>query len=134
MNKIQLFSIITLAIIVIVILFPKHLCAPKQWQCERYKSTKNTIKNITIAIKHFQSDKGYLPKNLDVLTESSEKARVKYIEKVPLDQWANPFIYVIKESRMEFFIYSVGIDGKDEFGKGDDIILENEYSKIKYCN
>lgn len=90
------FSIAILILTMIVILSPKHLCATKKWQCERYKGTINTMKNITTAIKRFNSEKGYFPKNLGILTKPVEKTQIKYLEIIQTDKWANPFRYVVR--------------------------------------
>lgn len=134
MSRVLLFGIAFLVIIVMVILLPKHLCAYKKWQCEQYKSTINTMKDITTAIRRFQSDRGYFPKNLNILTKSFGKTPVKYLDKIKTDSWANPFIYIVKEKGEEFFLYSVGINSVNEFGKGDDIVFDSQHNRSIYCD
>lgn len=47
------------------------------------------------------------------------------------DLWGNPF--VIRDSGTAKLIYSIGMNGVDESGKGDDIALGNIQNKEIYC-
>ncbi|TGN99905.1 hypothetical protein PN36_32030 [Candidatus Thiomargarita nelsonii] len=126
-----LFSIIIL-IIIIVMLFPSDFCGEKKWQCERYKHTINIIKKISTTIRQFQSDRKFFPKYTDIFP--LEKTQIKYPNQIKIDAWGNLFIYVVKEKGEKFLLYSVGKNGIDEFGKGDDILLESEHNKNIYCD
>lgn len=45
----------------------------------------------------------------------------------PLDEWGHPMELEIKESENKIFIKSLGKNGKDDGGGGDDFIMMNEY-------
>ena len=45
----------------------------------------------------------------------------------PLDEWGQPMELEIRESENKIFIKSLGKNGKDEGGGGDDYIMMNEY-------
>ena len=44
-----------------------------------------------------------------------------------LDKWGNPMELEIKESENKIFIKSLGKNGKDDGGGGDDFIMVDEY-------
>jgi hypothetical protein len=92
------------------------------------------MKEVNTTIRLFKSNTGYFPRSLDVLTKTLGKTGIKYLESIKTDRWGNPFTYIIKEKGEEFLLYSIGINSKDEFGKGDDIVFESRHNRGMYCD
>jgi general secretion pathway protein G len=112
------------------IIMPKILDRPEQ---ARRLKAKVQIKNFQSALALFKTDTGRFPttsQNLDALvTDPGLKGWKKggYIEgnKVPLDPWGNPYIYICPGIHGEDYeIESYGKDGEDG-GTGDNADIES---------
>jgi hypothetical protein len=67
---------------------------------------------ICFALEMYQRDNGRYPDNLDALTP-------KYLKSIPQDLFAEkPLIY--KPTADGYLLYSVGVNGVDDGGRGDD--------------
>jgi len=132
--------IIILLTLMVMFVLPKPLCIPKSWLCNAYKRTMKEMESMVEAIYRFQKYEGRFPtthEKLSILTRKtylSEGSPNKYLYNIKNDSWGNPFIYRYEETNSQtFLLYSVGINSKDEFGHGDDIVFNSKHSKHIYC-
>lgn len=87
---------------------------------------------LTEALCKFRRDVGHFPtkqEGLQALIKEPQKVRGwkgPYLDrvKIPLDAWDQKFIYSYppKFGKKEFNLYSVGRNGIDNHGEGDDIL------------
>src|SRR5689334_6832858 len=71
-------------------------------------------------VKVFRDRNGAVPDN-DVGLHALLKTTPPLLEKVPPDVWGNLYVYKQSSSGEGFVVYSVGLNGVDEDGAGDDI-------------
>jgi general secretion pathway protein G len=79
---------------------------------------------IKSAIGNYEVDNGFYPKSLqDLLVQPSNAKNWHgpYLDKIPMDQWNNPYIYYFpgKHNPTAYDLLSAGPDGKE--GTDDDI-------------
>jgi hypothetical protein len=74
-------------------------------------------------IERYRDDHGHLPP----AEAAFETLAGEYIMSVPVDPWRRPYVYRLIEEPPGYRIYSVGIDGVDEYGAGDDVIAGSKY-------
>lgn len=129
----KLFLVLVTLISVPIVLFPKHLCIPKGWQCKQYELAQSEMDKIATFIKQFQLQKGYFPETLSILEKYLERTQKGNLKDLKTDPWANLLLYTV-ENRTHFLLYSVGRNGKNEFGKGDDIIMNTQQNREIYCD
>lgn len=89
------------------------------------------------ALRNYQTDHGTLPPELSAISKPEGKSYFQYTENgkvMPqiLDPWGHPFVYRVRELGsyharpiQRFELYSIGPNGKDEGGSGDDIATGN---------
>jgi len=96
----------------------------------KHKVVITQIKLFEEAISHFRQDTGRFPSKSEGLsalsTQPADTPQWKgpYLPKdVPPDAWGHEYVYLYPPvyGNKEFDLYSVGENGVDEFGKGDDI-------------
>ena len=77
---------------------------------------------MQVALKIYELDAGSYPAALDALTSSSERHPGGFLNsgEVPADGWGRQLRYEL--SAGEFRLWSVGPDGIDQRGRGDDIL------------
>jgi general secretion pathway protein G len=79
---------------------------------------------IKSAIGNYEVDNGFYPKSLQDLIQQPSNAKNwhgPYLDKIPMDQWNNPYIYYFpgKHNPTAYDLLSVGPDGKE--GTDDDL-------------
>jgi len=79
---------------------------------------------IKAAIGNYEVDNGFYPKTLQDLLQQPSNAKNwhgPYLDKPPVDQWNNPYIYYFpgKHNPTSYDLLSAGPDGKE--GTDDDI-------------
>jgi hypothetical protein len=87
----------------------------------RWTSARTDLINLTEAVKLLARERGMLPSDAEGLP-ALVTGEPKYLDKLPNDPWLRPYVYRRIASAPGFEIYSVGQNGKDDFGKGDDIV------------
>ena len=76
----------------------------------------NGAADVAIAVERYRREDGRPPEKLRQLVP-------KFLPQVPIDPFdGQPLRYVVRED--EYIIYSIGRDGKDDGGHGDDSGLE----------
>ncbi len=134
-EKMILYFIISVVILTIAVFVAFFSCMCAHQQCQEYQITVGIGKTIVKTLKDFQTQKGYFPDNLKVvLTDEIQEKRPKILK---MDLWGNLFVYRIKENQNNFLLYSMGANGFDELGQGDDIVINPNnvnLSKQFYCD
>ncbi len=84
--------------------------------------TNETMVGVSIGLVLYQLDHDdALPQTLDELTKSSPNHPKGYLQDTLLvDDWGNSFVYELKGKT--FTLYSIGENGIDEGGEGDDVV------------
>jgi general secretion pathway protein G len=133
------FTLLEIIVVVFILSLLVAIVAPKiigRTDDAKVADAKVQIRNFETALKLFKIDNGFYPETqqgLEALIEKPATGRVpnKYREggyleqnKIPLDPWGNPYIYVSPGIRGDFDIVSLGGDGK-EGGEGPDADIEN---------
>lgn len=132
------FTLIEIMIVMVIIAMLAALVGPRVMGAlgsSKVKATKIQLETLSTTVEAFHLDTGRFPtqaEGLQVLVENPEKAPIKnwrgpYLKKnkVPTDEWGNPFVYEIpSKHKMPFDIYSLGADGKPG-GTGDDADIGN---------
>lgn len=72
------------------------------------------LEELRGAVLRFKTDSGQLPASL-----MQVQAAGYLIRGIPSDPWGNEYVY--RKNANKFTLYSVGIDGVDERGAGDDV-------------
>jgi len=126
------FTLIELMVVVVIlgilatIMMPKILDRPEQ---ARRMKAKVQIRSMQSALALFKTDTGEFPvtqEGLEVLVVNPgiEGWKGSYIEgnKVPLDPWGNPYVYVCPGIHDDYDLQSFGKEGEDGgTGKNADI-------------
>ncbi len=133
-RRFKAFTLIELMIVVVIlgllatVIMPKMLGRPEQ---ARRMKAKVDIRNIETALSLFHADTGRFPttsEGLDALVSDPGVRgynRDAYLEKVPVDPWGNPYIYISPgRNRKDYDLESYGADGEDG-GVEDDADVEN---------
>jgi len=132
------FTLIEIMIVMVIIAMMAALVGPRVMGAlgsSKIKATRIQIETLSASVEAFHLDTGRFPtqqEGLQALVENPENAPIKgwrgpYLRKnkVPVDEWGNPFVYVIPSThKMAFDIYSLGGDGRPG-GNGDDADLGN---------
>lgn len=84
--------------------------------------TIDALVQVSVALTLYQLDHDdAVPATLDVLTKAAANYPKGYLEgSVPTDAWGNALVF--KPNGKEFSLYSIGANGVDEGGEGDDIV------------
>jgi hypothetical protein len=113
-------AIVVVAIVLIDITIPN-----KNIECGRYSATQN---DLNLIANTFFSDKLVIK---DVITQEHLKdLKDKGFENIK-DRWNQTFLF--KKEKNRPILFSIGKNGKDENGLGDDIVYGDYSSKAQYC-
>jgi hypothetical protein len=82
------------------------------------------VENLANGINFFAKQHGSLPTEAQGL-ESLTLGPSKVIDHLPQDPWGRPYVYRRLSAPPGFIVYSVGRNGVDERGAGDDIAAPN---------
>lgn len=133
------FTLLEIIVVVFILSLLVAIVAPKiigRTDDAKIADAKVQIRNFETALKLFKIDNGFYPETqqgLEALIEKPTTGRLPnkfreggYLEqnKIPLDPWGNPYIYLSPGIHGEFDIVSLGGDGK-EGGEGPDADIEN---------
>jgi len=135
-NSIFLHIIISIVILTIIVFlaFFSSMCLPQK-KCKDYEVAVSIGNRIVKAIQEFKNREGYFPNDLNVVL--TDGIQGKYPNMFKNDIWGYSYVYKITENHTNFFLYSIGVNGQDESGKGDDIIINpnnTNFSQALYCN
>jgi hypothetical protein len=78
------------------------------------------LRAIAAAIALYRIDNGVLPVHLRQLLAPTENADTRYLDLLPRDAWLHDYVYQPADG--EFALRSMGPNGLDEQGAGDDIV------------
>lgn len=131
------FTLIEILVVVVIlgilagIVVPRLLGEPEK--ARRIKAEVQ-IRSFEEALASFKLDNGFFPdteQGLNALVEKPRSGKIPshyrakgYIRKIPLDPWANPYIYLSPGIHDDFDIISYGPDGASG-GDGDDADINN---------
>ena len=87
----------------------------------RWTEARTDLAMLTNALELSARQRGRLPSESEGLT-SLVTGDPRYFDKLPNDPWRRPYVYRRVAVEPGFEVYSLGQNGKDEFGKGDDIV------------
>jgi general secretion pathway protein G len=115
---VEMLLVLTILAILAGVVLPRLTGRPTE---AKIKATKADIANIGTSLSMFEVDNGSYPKGCDGLQALITKPRdaqnwkgpYLHKNKVPLDPWDNPYIYVFpgKHNPADFDLYSKGVDG-----------------------
>lgn len=135
------FTLLEIIVVVFILSLLVAIVAPKiigKTDDARISAAKVQIRNFETALKLFKLDNGFYPgteQGLEALIKKSATGKIPanykeggYLEqnKIPLDPWGNPYIYLSPGLHGDFDIISYGADGK-EGGEGKDADIINWY-------
>jgi general secretion pathway protein G len=131
------FTLIEILVVVVIlgilasIIVPKIMKRPEE--ARRTKAVMD-IKAIETALNLYKLDSGVYPsteQGLEALVTKPTTGVIPrnwkeggYLDKVPKDPWASPFVYLHPGGHKEFDLVSYGADGV-EGGEGKDADIEN---------
>jgi general secretion pathway protein G len=133
------FTLLEIIVVVFILSLLAALVAPRiigRTDDARITEAKVQIKNFETALKLFKIDNGFYPdtqQGLKALIEKPSAGRIPvryreggYLEqnKIPLDPWGNPYLYICPGLHGDFDILSYGNDGK-EGGEGKDADIKS---------
>ncbi len=100
------------------------------------KVRRGQIPIITDALAAFRADYGRLPteqEGLSALLNPPGNESHPYFRKLPIDPWGGSYIYHPVGDGEHFSLYSLGRNGVDEHGGGDDVVnWEKNYTCEDY--
>jgi hypothetical protein len=96
---------------------------------DRIQQTHDNL-HVAFALAKYHCEKGHYPKGLDALMP-------KYLDRIPQDMFAGkPLIY--RPTENGYLLYSVGVNGKDDSGRGyddepsgDDLVIRMPLPELK---
>ncbi|MHC4473608.1 MAG: type II secretion system protein GspG [Planctomycetota bacterium] len=98
--------------------------SPRDVEDEKKKSARarGKVNGLARAVKQFRKDQGRLPHTLLELTLPFEGKPNGYVKDVPLDPWANQYLYDPGGDGKSFRVLSPGPDGRE--GTKDDLLAK----------
>ncbi len=126
-NYISLLAIFFLVSVVLTLITIPEDDSHRDWLVK----SKMDLRILENAVILFKLDNLRIPskiEGLDILTGLHKETTLlnsrKYIDILPKDVWGNKYMH--RTDRGQFYIYSVGPDGVDGRGMGDDVELRND--------
>lgn len=130
------FTLIEIMVVVVIIGILAALIAPNvisKIGDAQAVAVKNDIRAIESSLKLFRLDNFRYPTTemgLDALVNNPNDPTIKnwkadgYLDRLPLDPWDNPYLYLSPGNNGEIDIYTLGADGR-EGGEGVDADIGN---------
>jgi general secretion pathway protein G len=87
----------------------------------KWNSAKSDLEILTSAVQLSAKERGRLPSESEGLS-ALVTGEPKYLDRVPNDPWLRPYVYRTVDAKPGFEIHSLGQNGVDESGGGDDIV------------
>ena len=97
--------------------------SPKQPAGPAPGSTKKTLGFLTTRLVVFKLEKSRYPAKLEALLEPTENYPRGFLgaTELPTDEWGRAFVYKASEDGSSYKLWSIGADGADQAGEGDDL-------------
>lgn len=96
--------------------------APEAAVDDQLKSTVRALRSVKTGIAVFRSQKNAVPAKLDDLLQPTDSFPKGFLESgVPLDGWQHALVYKADVAASKYELYSVGPNGIDDAGAGDDV-------------
>jgi general secretion pathway protein G len=133
------FTLLEIIVVIFILGLLASIVAPRvigKTDDARIVEAKVQIRNFETAFKMFKLDNGFYPateQGLDALIKKPAIGKIPtgykeggYLEqnKIPLDPWGNPYVYLSPGLHGDFDIICYGADGK-EGGEGKDADITN---------
>ena len=133
------FTLLEIIVVVFILSLLVAIVAPKimgKTDDAKIAGAKVQIRNFETALKMFKLDNGFYPsteQGLDALIKKPVTGQLPaayrdggYLEqnKIPMDPWGNPYVYLSPGAHGDFDIISFGADGK-EGGEGKNADIAN---------
>jgi len=131
------FTLIEIMVVVVIlgilagIIVPRLLEEPEK---ARRTKAEAQIRSFETALAMYKLNNGFFPsteQRLDALVHKPETGRIPnnykeggYINKIPLDPWGNPYVYLCPGTHGAYDLLSYGADGEPG-GEGDNADIEN---------
>ncbi len=86
--------------------------------------TLSALQEVKLAVVLYRSERGELPAAIEDLLRPSEAFPSGYLRRgsVPVDEWGRAPRYARTEGGQGFLVWSLGPDGEDAEGAGDDVV------------
>jgi len=129
MHRQRGFSLLEIMVVLVIIGTLVAIVAPRfieRADEAKVEATRAQIENISQALKLYRLHNNRYPSSsegLDVLVQP-DKSGKRYMDRVPVDAWGNPFVYLSPGVHGEFDVMSYGADGKTG-GTGFDADIGN---------
>ena len=88
------------------------------------EATKGSLRYLATRIAVFQLEQEHLPQKLDDLLAPTPNYPKGFVDgdKLPTDGWQHAFAYQLSDDRAHYRLWSIGPDGVDANGSGDDLL------------
>lgn len=89
------------------------------------EATRATLDVLATRLAVFQLDQERLPSALDELTRATANYPDGFLDSanVPVDGWQRAFVYSVASDGASYRLWSLGADGLDASGTGDDLVV-----------
>ena len=129
------FTLLEVLVVLVILGGLAAIVAPKiisHIEESKVTDAKIQIRNLETGLKSYYMDNGFYPstdQGLQALVEEPTTGRIPqhyrsggYLEqnKVPKDPWGNPYVYTSPGQHGDFDIMSLGPNGDQSSGEGDD--------------
>lgn len=124
MKKSRGFTLIEILVVIVILSILAGLVVPrllKEPDKAKIVKAKLQIGQLEMALKRFKLDNGFYPsteQGLEALVKKPTIGREPkhyppdgYLDKIPLDPWGNPYVYVCPGEHGDFDLLSLGADG-----------------------
>ncbi len=105
---------------------PEPTAPPGPSESDEELATRAGLLSIRAGIAVYRADAGKIPAELKLLTQPTANFPEAFLSGKPLPQdgWKRDFVYRPEPDNRKYALYSLGANGKDEGGEGDDIRLK----------
>jgi hypothetical protein len=98
--------------------------APAEPRKDPGVTTRETMDFLATRLAVYRLETGRYPASLDVLLDPTEAYPRGFLggDTLPVDGWGRSFSFAASENGATFRLWSVGADGVDQMGEGDDLV------------